>query len=85
MRRREKTLLPKFKPGMLVRIKDNTHQEKMPTHRVGLIMETIPEEIDETKAYTAFYNITFIGTNITLKFHEMFLELATEEEDNAKI
>ncbi|MHA2061112.1 MAG: hypothetical protein ACW963_02325 [Candidatus Sifarchaeia archaeon] len=71
--------MPKFKPGMLVRIKDNTHQKNVPNHRIGLVMEAIPEEIDETKAYTSFYNIAFVGTNVTLKFHEMFLEIVDEQ------
>jgi len=40
-------------------------------------METVPEEIDESRTYTAFYNVAFAGGKI-LKFHEMFLELVEE-------
>ena len=70
--------LPKFKPGNLVRVKEKTHQDGMPKHRTGLIMETVPEEIDESRSYTAFYNVAFVGCGTVLKFHEMFLELVEE-------
>jgi hypothetical protein len=69
--------LPKFKPGNLVRVKDMTHDDTIPNHRLGLVMETVPEEIDESRTYTAFYNVAFAGGKI-LKFHEMFLELVEE-------
>tara|TARA_B100001094_G_scaffold306792_1_gene337891 strand:- start:603 stop:833 length:231 start_codon:yes stop_codon:yes gene_type:complete len=69
--------LPKFKPGNLVRIKELTHDTSIPNHRLGLIMEAVPEEIDESRSYTAFYNVAFAGGKI-LKFHEMFLELVEE-------
>jgi ribosomal protein L21E len=62
--------MEKFKPGDLVRIKDGTHQDGMPDHRVGMIME-----VGETsKSYTKAYTVVFLGTDIQLKFHEMFLE-----------
>ena len=62
--------MQKFKPGDLVRIKDGTHQDGMPDHRVGMIME-----VGETsKSYTKAYTVVFLGTDIQLKFHEMFLE-----------
>lgn len=60
----------KFKVGDLVKIKPNTHQDGMPEHRTGWIMSVTPT----SKAYTSFYEISFIGTDIILKFHEMFLE-----------
>ena len=69
--------LPKFKPGNLVRIKELTHDDSLPDHRLGLVMETVPEEIDESRTYTAFYNVAFAGGKI-LKFHEMFLELVED-------
>tara|TARA_Y100000114_G_C11661424_1_gene279246 strand:+ start:551 stop:781 length:231 start_codon:yes stop_codon:yes gene_type:complete len=69
--------LPKFKPGNLVRIKESTHEPAIPSHRLGLVMETLSEEIDESRSYTAFYNVAFTGGKI-LKFHEMFLELVEE-------
>ena len=60
----------KFKPGDLVKIKDGTHQDGIPDHRVGMIVE-----VGETsKSYTKAYTIVFLGTDLHLKFHEMFLE-----------
>lgn len=69
--------LPKFKPGNLVRVKETTHEDAIPSHRLGLVMETVPEEIDESRSYTAFYNVVFTGGKV-LKFHEMFLELVED-------
>ena len=80
----ESSDLPKFKPGNLVRVKDITHQGNIPKHRMGVIMETVPEEIDESRAYTAFYNVAFIGCGTVLKFHEMFLEHIEEGDKNGK-
>ena len=60
----------KFKPGDLVRIKDGTHQDGMPDHRVGMIVQ----EGETSKSYTKAYTVVFLGTDIQLKFHEMFLE-----------
>ena len=55
--------MPVFKPGDLVRIKDGTHQDGMPDHRVGMIME-----LGETsKSYTKTYTVVFLGTGRTLK------------------
>ena len=62
--------MEKFKPGDLVKVKDGTHQDGMPDHRVGMIVE-----VGETsKSYTKAYTIVFLGTDLHLKFHEMFLE-----------
>ena len=60
----------KFKPGDLVRIKDNTHQDGIPDHRVGMIVE----DGHASERYGGPYTIVFLGTDLTLKFHEMFLE-----------
>ncbi len=63
----------KFKPGDLVRIKDGTHQDGIPDHRIGMIIE-----IGETsKSYTKAYTVVFLGSDLDLKFHEMFLERFT--------
>ena len=68
--REQALLVEKFKPGDLVRIKDGTHQDGMPDHRVGMVVE-----IGETsKSYTKAYTVVFLGSDIYLKFHEMFLE-----------
>ena len=62
--------MEKYKPGDLVKVKDGTHQDGMPDHRVGMVVE-----VGETsKSYTKAYTIVFLGTDLTLKFHEMFLE-----------
>ena len=68
--REQALLMQKFKPGDLVRIKDGTHQDEIPDHRVGMIVE-----LGETsKSYTKAYTVVFLGTDVPLKFHEMFLE-----------
>tara|TARA_B100000989_G_C19505156_1_gene456138 strand:+ start:658 stop:888 length:231 start_codon:yes stop_codon:yes gene_type:complete len=67
---KERTTLPKFKPGELVKVIDSTHDDRMPSHRTGLVLEEIPT----SKSYTKIYTILFVGTEIELKFHEMFLE-----------
>jgi ribosomal protein L21E len=62
--------MEKYKPGDLVKVKDGTHQDGMPDHRVGMVVE-----VGETsKSYTKAYTIVFLGTDLHLKFHEMFLE-----------
>ncbi len=63
-----------FKPGDLVRIRNGTHQDGIPSHRIGLIVR----ECEPNKSYTSFYEVAFAGTGATLKFHEMFLELKNE-------
>ena len=63
----------KFKHGEMVRIKPNTHQERMPEHRVGIVVDS-----ENGNAHTKFYNVMFVGTEIVLKFHEMFLESMNE-------
>ena len=60
----------KFKPGALVRINDSPHQDDMPDHRVGMIVE----DGHASESYSGPYTIVFLGTDLTLKFHEMFLE-----------
>ena len=60
----------KFKPGDLVRIKDGTHDPVMPDHRVGMIIE----HGEASENYTEAYTVVFLGTDVQLKFHEMFLE-----------
>jgi|TARA_R110002110_G_C13217012_1_gene696975 hypothetical protein len=63
-------LMEKFKTGDLVRIRDGTHATEIPEHRTGMIIE-----VGETsKSYTKSYTVIFLGTDVHLKFHEMFLE-----------
>ena len=66
--------MEKFKTGDLVLIRDGVHQDEIPDHRVGLIVR----ECETSKGYTSFYEVAFIGTDFTMKFHEMFLELKNE-------
>ena len=67
-------LMGRFRVGVLVVIKNGVHHDEMPDHRVGLIVR----ECDTSKGYTSFYEVAFIGTDFTMKFHEMFLELKNE-------
>ena len=60
----------KYKPGDLVKVKDGTHQDGMPDHRVGMVVEAG----ETSRSYTKAYTIVFLGTDLHLKFHEMFLE-----------
>ena len=66
--------MEKFKLGDLVKIRDGTHAAEIPDHRVGMIIEHIGESSGN---YTESYNVIFLGTDIHLKFHEMFLEHLT--------
>jgi hypothetical protein len=65
--------MEKFKPGDLVKIKDGTHVTEIPDHRTGLIIERGEASGNYTEAYT----VIFLGTDVQLKFHEMFLEHLT--------
>jgi hypothetical protein len=62
--------MSKFRPGDLVRIRDGTHAAEIPDHRVGLIVE----HGEASGNYTEAYTVVFLGTDVQLKFHEMFLE-----------
>jgi hypothetical protein len=68
--REQALLMQKFKPGDLVRIKDGTHQDEIPDHRVGMIVEAG----ETSKSYTKAFTVVFLGTDVRLKFHAMFLE-----------
>jgi len=67
--------MPKFKPGELVKVLEGTSDSRMPSHRTGLIVEQLPT----SKSYTKMYMVLFIGTDLELKFHEMFLESVDED------
>jgi len=64
-----------FKPGDLVKIRDGTHDPKIPDHRVGMIVARTMGAGNRTEAYT----VVFLGTTEYLKFHEMFLEHVYED------
>jgi hypothetical protein len=57
----------KFTVGMLVRVKENTHDEMMPNNRIGLIVSCANGQ------YTNEWNI-LMSNGKTIKFHDMFLE-----------
>jgi hypothetical protein len=63
----------KFKQGDLVRVKTGTSEDGMPAHRTAVIIES-----QNGDAFTKFYRVMFIGSDLVLKFHEMFLESVNE-------
>jgi len=74
----------KFKPGDLVRIKEGTHQEGMPEHRLAIIIEESPivkatggvDKVLGDSAPQDIMQILFLGQSQPLNFHVMFLEHA---------
>ena len=81
----EKTLssTPAFVIGDFVRIKDGTHQEGMPTSRMGHIQNYVSStRLYNQKGVTVSHRdqyYVFMTNGKTLKFHEMFLEHVDEE------
>ena len=74
---------PQFQIGDFVRVKDGTHQEGMPTSRMGHIRGFANgsrryNDKGVTVVPTDQYKV-YMTNGITLKFHEMFLELVDEE------
>ena len=67
----------KFKAGDLVRVKEGTHQEGMPDHRVGIIIERSPDVRPKSLGANDpedIMQILFLGQTEPLNFHVMFLE-----------
>jgi len=81
----EKTLssTPAFVIGDFVRVKDGTHQEGMPTSRMGHIQNYVSStRLYNQKGVTVSHRdqyYVFMTNGVTLKFHEMFLEHVDEE------
>ena len=76
----------KFKVGDMVRVKENTHDEQMPENRCGLIVNDgqSPSRLHErSEAYTSIWRV-LMTNGVTLKFHEMFLEQVSKENDEEK-
>ena len=74
---------PAFKVGDFVRVKECTHQEDMPASRMGHIRgfangSRLYNEAGVTVQPTDQYKV-YMTNGVTLKFHEMFLELVDEE------
>ena len=64
----------KFKVGDFVRVKETTHDEKMPENRHGLIVEEVlPPSQPNRAGFTSIWRV-LMTNGTTLKFHEMFLE-----------
>jgi ribosomal protein L21E len=61
----------KFKPGDLVRVKEGTHQEGMPDHRVAVIIEEVRGVGGRVYGRV---EVLFLGQTQPLNFHVMFLE-----------
>ncbi len=67
----------KFKTGDLVRVKAGTHQEGMPDHRVGVIIEKAPDMRPKSLGASDpedIVQILFLGQTQSFRFHVMFLE-----------
>jgi hypothetical protein len=61
----------KLKVGDLVRVKEGTHQEGMPDHRVGVVIE----EVSRAHGHTPdVVQVLFLGQTRPHRFHVMFLE-----------
>jgi hypothetical protein len=71
-----------FKIGDFVRVKDTTHDERMPASRLGHILEeykTIVHYEDKKPVPTENWKVFMTNGNV-LRFHEMFLEHAYAPE-----
>ncbi len=62
-----------MKVGSLVRIREGTDDDRLPEHRIGLVVET---EVHHT-ARGLVYHVRF-SNGRTLKFFEDFIEIISE-------
>jgi len=73
---------PAFVIGDFVRVKDGTHQEGMPTSRMGHIQNYVSStRLYNDKGVTVSHRdqyYVYMTNGKTLKFHEMFLEHVDE-------
>jgi len=75
-----------FKKGDFVRVKDTTHDSRMPASRLGHILEeykTIVHYTDKKPVSTDSWMI-FMTNGIILRFHEMFLEYVDDGTDRER-
>ena len=63
--------MDKFKPGDLVRVRQGVHQDGMPDHRVGMIVEN--QGIDK-RYQDHVYQVIVLSIDQPLTFHNMLLE-----------
>ena len=76
----------KFKVGDLVRVSTKTHDEQMPSNRMGHIIGDYRANVHYTNrgpVKTGAWEI-FMTNGKTLVFHEMFLEHVCEEKNENK-
>ena len=76
----------KLRVGDMVRVKESTHDKQMPENRCGLIVSDgqPPSRLHErSEAYTSIWRV-LMTNGVTLKFHEMFLEQVSKENDEEK-
>ena len=72
----------RFKVGDLVRVSTKTHDEHMPTSRIGHIISDYRANIHYTNrgpVKTGAWQV-FMANGVTLVFHEMFLEHVETDE-----
>ena len=65
-----------FEKGDFVRVRNNTHDERMPKSRLGHVIEeykTIVHYTDKKPEPTGIWKV-FMTNGEVLRFHEMFLE-----------
>ena len=77
---------PAFAIGDFVRVKEGTHQEDMPSSRMGHVQSYASStRLYNNQGVTVSHRdqyYVFMTNGVTLKFHEMFLELVDETEDS---
>jgi len=64
-----------FEVGDLVRVLEGTHDPMLPESRMGLVVEVVRSERQQSSRHKDLYNVQF-GTKI-LCFHPMWLEHVT--------
>ena len=82
MTKKKLSASPEFAIGDFVRVKEGTHQEDMPTSRMGHIQgyanaSRLYNDKGVTVQPTDQYKV-YMTNGVTLKFHEMFLEHVDE-------
>ena len=73
----------KFKKGDFVRVKQGTHDARMPTLRLGHIIEEYKAVIhysDQKPQPTGTWKV-MMTNGVIITFHEMFLEEITNDDE----
>ena len=78
---------PAFAVGDFVRVKEGTDQEGMPKSRMGHVKDYASSmRLYNQKGVTVSHRdqyYVFMTNGVTLKFHEMFLELVENETEDS--